>query len=584
MPTVAGSTQSKAAIEKTVRDYIAQVIEGEIPTGKLHKLAALRHERDMETGADRGLYFDSDAAADAVDFFPHLCHSKGEWAGQPFHLEPWQQFLVWSLFGWHKEETRTRRYRTAYLEIARKCGKSTLGAGVGNYLFRYDNEPGAEVYTAASVRDQARIVHSEAIRMVKSSPILFESGIQVFRDNLCVPALASKFQPLGADADNVHGLNVHGAIVDELHAHKNRAMWDALDTATGSRRQAMILAITTAGYDRETICYKIHEYVQQILEGIIEDDSFFGLICTIEEEDDWQDESIWVKANPNLGVCVKWDDMRRLARQAKEMPGALNTFLRLRLNRWTQQHERWITMELWDSQPCAQAEKDLEKRLCFGGLDLSTTSDIAALVLAFPGPTGIELVCRFWCPEAQLKKQSNRYRDRYREWAAAGHITLTPGNAIDYQLIRRDVNQLAQRFNIKSINIDRLYQGYQLSVELADDLSPTIINPMGQGFMSMAIPTAEFERYLLLRQIRHDRNPVMRWMIDNVSVQQNAAGSLKPDKTASKAKIDGVVAGIMAVDLVLREGKPRRSVYETRGMISVGGEKEEPKEEKENKP
>src|SRR5512139_2470424 len=291
----------------TAEQYIDDVVAGRVSACHWVQQAAQRHIDDLEHGAERGLHFDQDAAEHVLKFFTILRHSKGEWAGRLIELEPWQQFLLWTLFGW-KRADGTRRFRTAYIEVARKNGKSTMGAGIGLYLLAADGEPGAEIYSAATKRDQARITHLEAVRMVRSSPML-KRRIRTFRDNLNIEGTASKFEPLGADADTTDGLNIHGAIVDEIHAHKTREMWDRLDTATGARRQPLMFGITTAGYDRQSLCWTLNEYSKKVLDRVIDDDTFFGLIYTLDEGDDWQDEKTWIKANPNLNVSKKIDDL-----------------------------------------------------------------------------------------------------------------------------------------------------------------------------------------------------------------------------------------------------------------------------------
>jgi len=378
-----------------------------------------------------------------------LRHSKGEWAGQKFVLEPWQHFIIWNLFGW-MDQTGFRRFKTGYLEIARKNGKTTLIAGIGLYLFCADGESGAEVYSAAVKRDQAIISHAEATRMVKKSSDL-RSLIGIFKNNLHIEGDACKFEPLGRDSDSCDGLNVHGALIDELHAHKTRDMWDVLETATGSRRQPLQMAITTAGFDRQSICWEQHEYVQKILNGIISDDTYFGIIYSIDtkindedKEDDWKDESNWIKANPNLGVSVKLNDLQRKALKAKEMPSALNNFLRKHLDVWVAQSTRWINIDLWDKNYAYDIREDeLMGKLCFGGLDLSTVSDLTAWVMIFPdegNPEQIDVLSRFWCPESKLYDRSNRYRHHYESWHREGWLNIVPGDAIDYDEVRERFN------------------------------------------------------------------------------------------------------------------------------------------------
>lgn len=553
-----------------VAEYLHGVQEGAIPTCKFVRLAVERHARDLETGAERGLRFDREAAGYALRFFSFLRHSKGEWAGQPFALEPWQQFLIWAAFGW-KRADGLRRFRTVYEEVPRKNGKTTMLAGLGLYLLTADGEPGAEVYSAATKRDQAKLSWTEAVRMRGASPSLSRM-VQHFRasDNLSVEATASKFQPLGADADTMDGLNIHAALIDELHAHRTRAVVDVLNTATGSRRQPLIWEITTAGYDRNSVCYEHHEYSRQVLEGTVEDDSWLAWISTIDEGDDWKDESTWAKANPNLGISVKLDDLRRKAEQAKRMPSAQNAFLRLHLNVWTQQSDRWIDLDLWDENAGTVEAEALAGRACHGGLDLSAVSDLTAWVMVFPSeadPEQLDILARFWCPAAQLTNDANRYRDQYQAWAREGYLETTPGDAIDYQFIKRRILEDAGRYELRDLNVDRLFQGYGLSMELADE--GLAVNGMGQGFLSMAMPVKELEKRLLGRKLHHGGHPILRWMAGNVQMRQDPAGNLKPDKAASQGKIDGIVALIMALDRAMRREPPKRSVYEDRGLEVV---------------
>lgn len=548
--------------------YMHGVLDGRIPACELCKRAVQRQLDDLEHASERGFRFDRQAAEHATRFFPFLRHSKGEWAGQPFLLEPWEQFITWCVFGW-KRADGMRRYRTAYIEVPRKNGKTTWLAGTGIYLLVADGEPGAEVYSAGTKRDQARLSHAEATRMVKGSPFLSKM-IRVYRDNLHIPETASKFEPLGADADTMDGLNVHGALIDELHAHKNRRVVDALDTATGARRQPLIVEITTAGNDQTSVCYEHHAYSQRVLTGIVEDDTWFAFITSLDEGDDWKDEITWAKANPNLGVSVKIDDLRRKCARAQRIPAAQNAFRRFHLNEWTQQSERWIDLDLWDENAGEVDEQGLLGRECYGGLDLSAVSDLTAWVMVFPDAENAEdlaIIARFWCPRGRLADEGNRYLAQYRAWAQAGYLTVTEGDAVEYGAIRAAILEDAQRFDLRSLNVDRLFQGYQLSQELADE--GLQVFGMGQGFMSMAAPMKEFERRLLEKRIHHGGNPVLRFMADSVVVKQNAAGTYKPDKAQSQARIDGIVALVMALDRAMRREKPKRSVYEDRGLMVV---------------
>jgi phage terminase large subunit-like protein len=471
------------------------------------------------------------------------------------------------VFGW-KRTDGTRRFRIAYVEVSRKNGKSTLAAGLGLYLFAADREPGAEVFTAATKRDQARIVHGEAVRMVQASPGL-QRFVQVFKDNLSMVRTASKYTPLGADADTMDGLNVHGAIIDELHAHKNRNLWDVLETATGSRRQPLISAITTAGFDKLSVCWQQHAYGEQILDGIVNDDSYFVFIASLDPEDDWTDPAVWIKANPNLGVSVKIDSLQEQCAKAESLPAAQNAFRRLRLNQWTEQADRWIDLDIWDAGAHPINLESLRGRRCFGGLDLSSTTDLSAFVLLFP-PTDEDewwrVVCRFWIPADNMRQRVQKDRVPYDQWVRQSLIQATDGNVIDYDFLRQSIREDAEQFQIVEIAFDR-WNATQLITQLGSD-GLTMI-PFGQGFASMAAPTRELETLIIGRQLAHGGNPVLRWMVSNVAIKQDPAGNLKPDKSKSADRIDGVVALIMALGRASVTPPHVPSVYDQRGFRSL---------------
>lgn len=535
--------------------YIDDVMADQIVVGIRVRQAVERHIRDLNHGKQRGLRFDANAAKHALAFFTLLRHTKGEWAGKPFELAPWQAFIVWVVFGW-KRADGSRRFRTAYIEVARKNGKSTLAAGIGLYLFVADKEPGAEVYTAATKRDQARIVHGEGIGMVRLSRRL-QRYIQVFKDNLSMVRTNSKYQPLGADADTMDGLNVHGAIIDELHAHKNRNLWDVLETATGARRQPLLFAITTAGFDRETVCWQQHRYAEQVLDGVIADDSYFPFIASLDPDDNWTDETVWAKANPNIDVSVKVESLREQCAKATSLPAAQNAFRRLRLNQWTEQSERWIDIAIWDAckQPFNRAS--LKGKRCFGGLDLSSVRDISAFVLVFPpeidepGPWYVQ--CRFWIPADNVRKRVEKDRVPYDVWIREGFVEATDGNIVDYDVIRMRIQEDAAFFDIEEVAFDR-WNATQLVTQLESDGITTI--PFGQGFASMSAPMREMETRIVGGELLHDGNPVLRWMMSNVAVKQDAAANMKPDKSRSTERIDGVAALAMAVGRVIVRKKP----------------------------
>lgn len=546
----------------SVTGYAEDVIAGRVVAGRLVRLACERHLRDLETGKERGLHFDAEQAERVISFFALLKHSKGEWAGHQFILEPWEAFIVGCLFGW-KRTDGTRRFRSAEIELARKNGKSTLAAGIGLYMAFFDDEPGAEVYAAATKREQARIVWSEASRMVKATPAI-KRRITSFVGNLHIESTAQKFQPLGADADNMDGLNIHCAIIDELHAHKTRHMLDVLTTATGARRQPLIFVITTAGFDRNSVCWEQHDYSIKVLEGTLPDDTFFAYIAGIDEGDDWKDESVWIKANPNLGISVKIEDLRTKCQRAQEIPGQQNAFRRLHLNEWTQQSERWLDMMVWDENGEPFDPSDLEGRECYAGLDLSSTKDITALGLWFTEEQ--KALMAFWVPEEGVRQRADRDRVPYDVWVREGWIEATSGNVVDYDIIRVRINELRQLYNIREIAIDR-WNSTQLQTQLMGD-GFTVV-PFGQGFASMTAPTKEMERLILDRKLGHGGNPVLRWMASNVAVTRDAADNIKIDKAKSTERVDGMVALAMPIGRAMVQETEPESVYETRGVLTI---------------
>jgi phage terminase large subunit-like protein len=565
--------------EYLYQQYIDDVLSGRQVVCKWVRLAVERHRDDLVTGGGRGLRFSDDAAQHVIDFFGFLRHSKGEWAGRVVTLEPWQQFVLAMAFGWQRyndeREQWLRRFRQVFLEVARKNGKSTLAAGVALYLLDADGEAGAEVYCAATKKDQARIAWSEAKRMVQSSAFL-RRRIRSVRDNLHILNTASKLEPLGRDTDSMDGLNVHGGIVDELHAHKNRETWDLLDTATGSRRQSLLLGITTAGVDKHSLCWDLHQYTEKVVEGMVQDDTFFGVIYTLDQEkvdeagvvvekgDDWEDEAVWVKANPNLYVSKHLDDMRRKARTAKEMPTAQNSFLQRELNTWTQATVRWVNAAKWLACGAAVNEDGLRGRMCFGGLDLSSTSDITAFVLVFPPQQATDpysVICRFWVPEETMRERSKRDRVLYSTWVRQGYIMATPGYVIDYEYILAEIEELGQRYDIRQVAFDR-WGAAQIQTKLLDMGGEEFLVQFGQGFASMSAPTKELERLLGNGRLAHGGNPVLTWMAGNAVASKDAADNIKLDKAKSTEKIDGMIALVMALDRATRGEPDDSSVYD----------------------
>ena len=528
--------------------------------GKYERLCWERHERDLalaypngmpadprETQHPKGFWYDAERADEVVAWIQRYCrHSKGEWAGQLIRLEEWQQRILRIVFGWVRPDG-TRRFRVVYEEVPRKNAKSTKVAAIGLYLMVADQEPGAEIYSSATKEEQAKIVWAAAEAMVKLSPEL-RKWVRPRKKNLSCARLNSKFEPLGADSDTLDGLNPHACLVDELHAHKNRGLWDVLITAMGSRRQPLTWAITTAGiYDIESIGWELHDYSTQVLEGIVEDDSFFAIIFAADAGDDWLAPATRAKANPNLGISVKTAYLDEQFEKASKQPTFENTVKRLHLNIWTEQVTRWISIEKWDL--CNAPPIPLDGRIVYGGLDLSTKLDICALTLLSQAPDGIwDLFFRFWVPAELVHERDLKHKlPSYAPWVKSGHLLTTPGNVIDYDFIRADILTFADQMTIKEIGYDP-WNAMQLAVQLQQALNPTVdefgfrMVEMRQGMKTLSEPAKEFEKLVVSQKLRHGGHPVMRWMVGNAAVRHDANDNIAPDKSESKAKIDGLMS------------------------------------------
>ncbi len=510
-----------------------------------------------------GYWFDYEEADRYCDFFAqHLTHVKGEKAGAPLMLEPWErEHLIRPLFGW-KRPDGTRRYRTAYIEIPKKNGKSTLGSGIALAVGFCDHEPGAEIYSAAADRDQAAIIFDIGGQMRTASPALAKRST-LFRRSLYIPRWGTVWKVLSSDVRTKHGLNAHVNLFDELHAQPNRELFDALDGAVAARRQPLKIYFTTAGFDRTSICWEMHDYADKILRGVLRDDYFLAVIYAADAKDDWTDPKTWAKANPNLGVSVKLDFLAAACREAQQKPAAQNNFKRLHLNIWTSAETKWLAHGVWDKNAFPADEEALAGRECVGGLDLANSIDIAAFVRVFLRQSvdePIKVLPTFWIPKDNIRARVLRDRVPYDAWVRDGWIIATEGNVIDFAAIRRDLNALAARTSIREIAFDR-WGASKLTTELTED-GFTMIQ-MGQGYASMSAPMKELYRMLLKRELAHGGHPVLRWMADNVMASMDAAGNIKPDKEKSREKIDGLVALIMAIDRLMRTSG---SVYEQQGL------------------
>lgn len=558
------SKTATAALVDATTAFATAVVDGIEPGGALLRDACARHLRDLARAEAGGPFvFDVEAAARVGQFFHALPHYKGEWAGQPITLEPFQQFIVGSLFGWRSRETGLRRFRQAYLEQPRGQGKSTLAAGVALWLAFFDREPGAEVYCAATHRAQAKITWEAARQMVLRSAL--RSRIKARVGNLHEVATASKLEPLGADADQLDGLRPNGVILDEVHAHKSSAMIDVMTTATGTRRQPLIFEITTAGVGQTGVCWSHHDYSSKVVRGVVEDETWFGCIIGADAEDDWRDPATWRKANPNLGVSVKVDDLARKAKQAAHIQAFEPEFRRLHVGQWCQQAEKYLSMIAWDSESNAAPidRAALRREPCVIGMDVSSKFDLTAVVAVFARPDGGVLVLpTFFAPEAIID-QTRRALVPLDAWRRQGLLKVTPGDVIDQDAIKAEVLALAKEFRVREVAFDS-WNATQIAVDLgAHGLEVVEVR---QGFKSMSEPTKELAALVASGKLQHGGHPVLRWMADNLVVREDVNGNVAPDKGRAADKIDGVVALIMALS---RRGqlKARGEGPRTRGLL-----------------
>jgi phage terminase large subunit-like protein len=498
------------------------------------------------------------ARIDPVTFINALTHTKGKFARQRFDLRPWQVQIVKKLFKRRKDGLR--QYRTCLLMLPRKNGKSELAAAVALYGLLGDGEIGAEVYSAASDKDQAALVFNVAASMVRADPVLDgQCEIVDSQKRIVHRKSGSVYRAISAEAYSKHGFNASMVVYDELHAAPNRELWDVLSTSMGARTQPLMFAISTAGYDRHSILWELYDHAKKVEETPDLDPSFLPLLYEAPREADWLDEKVWKAANPALGDFRSLDEMRIAANRAKAIPAQQNTFRRLYLNQWTEQAERWIDMSTWDLGATPVDRESLRGRPCYLGLDLASTRDVTALVAVFPDDDGgFDVLPFFWVPEDTMTARVTRDRVPYDQWQSDGQLFTTSGNVCDYDVIREFVRELADEFDIREIAFDR-WGATQLVTQLQGDGATCV--PIGQGFASLSAPTKELEKLILSGQVRHGGHPVLRWMAGNVAVEQDPAGNVKPSKKKSTERIDGVVALVMALDRAIRT-EHATSVYD----------------------
>jgi len=532
-------------MKDTVTEYAKAVDNDEISACLYVKQACRRHLHDLEAGE---FIFDKKAARLAIGFSKILRHYKGEFAGHRFNPEPWQQFIKGSIFGWKHKDGR-RRFRFAYVEVPRKNGKTFMAADVALQGLVADFEPAADIYSVATKRDQAKIVWTDAKHMAKRCPSL-AAKITSLTTGLYVDATASKFEPLSKDTKSMDGLNPHFAIGDEVHAWEDDNLFRQMEEGMGARRQPLFLLITTAGHNIDGVCYRLRDHVISVLDGFADgnyiDDHFFGIIYTLDEGDDWKDENTWPKANPNLGVSKRLEILRSQVKFALQVPSEEFTVKRKQFNIWTAGKSKWLDMERWLK---CDGEIDLEllkREPCHLGIDLSSIQDLTATVALFPPGVYSEwtVVPRLYLPEDRLDFREKVDKRPYKLWEKQGYLLTTPGDVIDLNFIKRDILDLADTYNV----IDAGFDPWK-AIEMATSLGAEGVEmvQMRQGHATLGAPSLYLEKLVLGKQLRHAGHPVLRWMAGNTAVIRDVNDNIRPDKSATRARIDGIVALVMAL-------------------------------------
>lgn len=489
---------------------------------------------------------------------------KASGRGQRFRLELWQQFVLWNIFGW-KNADGTRRFRYAYIEIARKNGKTALSAGIGLYMLFADGESRPEVYSAATVKEQAKICFSDAVEIVKATDL--KNYLTPYRNSIVYELKGGTMKPLSSDYGTHDGLNPSCGIIDEFHAHKGSGMFDVIKSAFGARRQPLMFIITTAGFNKSGACYAYRENVIKVLRGVNEDGSLFGIIYTLDDKSEWDDPKMWIKSNPNLGVSLSADYLANQVKDAKNRPEAVRNVMTKNVNLWVDAERTWILDDVWQKCIGTTDPADLKGCACWGGLDLSNVSDITAYVLLFHENDRFQLLPHFWIPEEKMLEKIRKENINYDKWVAEGYVTITPGNVIDYDFVKANILRIVADYDLRTSAYDR-WNSSQTIIDLQNEGMEC--NPFGQGYGSMSAPTKEFEKLVLTEKIEHFGNPVLRWMLASTLVKTDPAGNIKPDKEKSTQKIDGIVAAIMALgEWMTAQANDESNPYENRGLLTL---------------
>lgn len=549
-------------VEVAIR-YAEQVLSGEVLACKWTKAACKKQLDDLKAAGQDANYpyeFDIDEAEYICKFIELLPHVKGKWVGEKIHLEPWQIFILTTVFGWYSKEDNYRRFRIAYIEVPRKNAKSTLTSGVSLYMLTGDNEPGAEVYSAATTRDQARIVFDTARMMAKAEPgFRRRFGVVVLEHSMYETIHGGKYIPLSAEGSTLDGLNIHFSSIDELHAHKTRAVYDVIETATGSRSHPLIWSITTAGFDRSGICFEQRSYVTSILNAtlskhgglgyqvkgqITEDDTYFGIIYTIDDGDDWSEEDTWKKANPNYGISVYEKDIAKLAKKAKKVSSARNNFLTKRLDVWVNASEAWMDMLRWEE--CADPEMNLsefEGEPCWVGIDLAEKKDFAAVVLVFWREGKLHVFPRLYLNDGTIESGDN---DQYEGWREDEYIISNDGDITDFDLIKDDLIRFSKQFDLQEVPYDPAFSPYFATKLINDHGLPMV--EMRQTSLNFTAAIIELENLVMERRLVFQENPVLTWMMSNAVIAKSKFSNLRSiTKEKDSNKIDGIIALLLAL-------------------------------------
>ena len=555
--------QSIEELNAAAWGYAEDVLSGAIPACKNIQQAC---ERALAMRDNPEFYYDPDKAVKPVRFALFLRHLKGPLAGERITLEPWQIFMISQIYGWFRVDNDRRVVRTIYIEVPRKNGKSTLLSVLALYHLLADGEASAEVYAAAVTRDQARIVFGDAQAMVRGSPDL-SKALGVHRSNIFHTASNSKFEPLSADAGSLEGKNPSFSVVDEMHVHKTPDVWDVLNIASGARAQPLIFGITTAGTNREGVAYQLRDYGLKVVRGLVEDPTFFSLVYTMDEGDDWKDPTNWQKANPNYGVSVQPDDLDRLFLQAAESPSAETNFRTKRLNEWRNATDAWLSSQDWEA--CDEELPPIETfegQPCYIGLDLASVSDFACVAALFPKNGKVYAYVKSYLPLDTVTDSAGHMREHYRQWMEDGKLIATDGNVTDLSYIKDQVLAMCEKYNVREIGFDP-YGANELSADLLDKGLPMV--KVGQGIMAMSGPSKSFEKLIKSKKLVHGGDPILTWMASNCVVYTDPNDNIKVKKDTESNKIDGIIACIMALGRLEVHGGLVENPYEKRGLRTL---------------